>query len=210
MPPPSTRMVDLRKGYYEAIASLQTGTYKGSGDVIDWTFYDRFTLAAAALTHNLFTVGVGQVDPVTALRKTFADTNMIGAVMVPQGAKFYVRGVAIEYQALATRTEAAILSMFNMLEEAVLNVSIFGKDTYGRWTLSEIMGAPIYANGVAATSGSLVSTGRFVGIKPLNLPLVIASQVQFNLDITMLTASAAGIDNDKVKINLVGILERLS
>lgn len=207
---PAERMVDLRKGYYEAIASLQTGTYKGSGDVIDWSFYDRFTLLSTVLEHQMFSVGIGQVDPVTAVRKTLADTNMIGTQIVPQGAKHYVRAIKEFYQAFATRTEAQVLNIYNLLTESVLNVSIFGKATYGQWGLDEIMGLCTAVNGVAATSGSLLSTGRYVGILPLNLPLVIASQVQFNLDVREFTASAAAIDSDKVKISLPGILERLS
>ena len=210
MPAPSTRMVDLRKGYYEAIASLQTGTYKGSGDVIDWTFYDRMSLLSTVVDYDLFTNGIGQVDAVTAARKTFADTNMIGGVIVPTGAKMYVRAIKVIYQASEIRTEAEITSILQVLRQGVLNVSIFGKDTYGRWGLDELIGMPMLVNSVAANTGLLASTGRFVGIFPLNLPLVIASQVQFSLGVTLFAAPSADLDTDTIKVGLNGILERLS
>jgi len=50
-----------------------------------WQYWDTLTLAAglAASSYNLFSVPIGQVDPVTAAVKTKLDTNMVRGNQFP-------------------------------------------------------------------------------------------------------------------------------
>jgi hypothetical protein len=63
---------------------------------------------------------------------------------------------------------------------------------------------------VAGDSMPLFTLNRATGILPLNLPIVLASQVAFNVTLQHHVAPNANLDNDKLKIGLCGILERLS
>lgn len=197
------RQVDLRQGYYAAMRSLETGTYKGSGDIIDWSYYDTLTLSNTVLNHRLFTVGLGAT-------KTLADTNILGRGM-PQGQKMYVQAIKVMYFGDEARTPAERINQLDMMADTTLNFYIPGKDTYGQWTLAEIFGiADGNVMSDAAGDSELASKGRFVGIYPLNLPIVLAQQVDFEIQIVHHVAPAADLNDDRIKISLNGILERLS
>lgn len=206
------RQVDLRRGYVEALNSLQTGTYKGSGDVLDYSLYDRVDMLSTVLQHHLFRAGIGQNDP-AGNPKTRADTNVQGSTAIPVGSKLYVNALKLFYTSTAATVTAAILNNFQeMIEQSTLTIEIEGKANYGTWKLNEILGVPFQAALEPAALGSLGqgSAGRFLGIYPLNLPIVLAQQVSFEVFLEHHVAANAALDGDWMTVSLSGILERLS
>lgn len=213
---PMERQVDLRRGYIEAMDSLRTGTYKGSGDVIDYSLYDRVVLdfTTPRLNHRMFQAGVGQNSP-AGVPKTQADTNVQGAQGIPVGSKLYINAIKIIYTAEENRAAAELQLIQQLLEQTTFNFRLSGKDTYGLWKLTELMGTPmnvVVTPAVAGDNEIPVSVGRFVGIYPLNLPIVLAQQVFFEVLLEHWDAAATytDLDGDWINVSLSGILERLS
>jgi hypothetical protein len=214
--PNELRQVDLRKGYIEAMQSLQTGSYKASGDVIDYSLYDRIVLdfTTPRLQHIMFQAGVGQNSP-AGVAKTLADTNVQGSQGIPVGSKLYINAIKVIYSAEENRTAAELQLIQQLLEQSSFNFRLSGKDTLGLWKMTEMMGAPVNAVITPAVAGDNeipVSTGKYIGIFPLNLPLVLAQQVHFEVIINHWDAAATytDLDADWITVSLNGILERLS
>jgi len=209
----STRMVDLRAGYYDAINAMQTGTYKKDGDILDWTLWDRFEVdgTTPTLIHRLFVNGLGSPGGVAGNRN-LADTNLVGNQGIPLGQKLYIRAIKLFYRADEVRTPTEHVSWHDMLANTTLNIQIPGKDSYGQWALDELMGISTSMMNVPAATNynPSNSVGRYVGIFPLNLPIVLSSQVAFTVTVEHHVAPAADLDDDLVKVGLNGILERLS
>lgn len=212
---PFTTMVDQRRGYVAALNSMNAGTYKASGDVIDWTMWDTVDLVAASTETRMFINSRGVV--VGAAARNLADTNVIGRQGgVPQGQKLYVKAIKAWYvQDADDHTEAFWKDWYAFLESTTINVDIASKASYGQWTLLEIFNqsvAMMLEPAAAADNYALGTVSRGMGILPLNLPIVLASNVTF--DITLQTWLAGGVAanlaGDKLKIGLCGILERLS
>lgn len=202
-----------RQGYYQALEAMHTGTYKGSGDILDFTLWDRIVIdgTTPVLQHRLFVNGLGST--VGAVLKNLADTNVRGNQGIPQGQKLYVRAIKIFYQGQKVITEAITVNLYNMLQDTTINIEIPGKDTYGQWALDEVMGLSLQSLITPAVAGDntpLFTLNRAVGVLPLNLPIVLASQVAFNVTLQHHAAPSTNLDDEKIKIGLTGILERLS
>jgi hypothetical protein len=209
-----TTMQREREGYYNAMEAMNTGTYKGDGDILDWSQWDRFQVdgTTPVLVHRLFQQGLGSPGGVAG-NKNLADTNMVGNIGIPQGQKLYIRAIKVFYKAVEIRTEAECVSIYQLFADTTINLSIPGKDTYGQWSLDEIMGIPTSVVETPSTAGdnySLLSTGRHIGILPLNLPIVLSSLVNLTCEVVHQVAPSADLDDDVIKISLNGILERLS
>lgn len=199
--------------YQDVLAALSSGTYTKQGDIIDWTLWDRFTIDGTTpiLRHVLFQNGRGSL--VGGVARTLADTSVEGAQAIPQGSKLYVRAIAIFYQAKTALTEATLQDLAEMLQETTMNVHVRGKDTQGQWALDEIAGETISAAISHSAAGSFVvpatqNIGR--GVKLLNLPIILAAQTHFEVQVEHHVAPSSDLDDDLVKIGLVGIMERLS
>lgn len=207
----SQRQVELRQGYVQALDSLSTGTYKDSGDIIDYSVYDRLDMLSTTLEHQLFVTGVGGNDPAGNI-KTLADTNLVGSNGLPVGQKLYVNALKIFYTSTDVEgwDAADINALQEMIEQTTLTIEISGKANYGQWKLNEILGVPVQGQGVVAALGQLASYGRFLGIYPLNLPIVLAQQVNFRVIVEHHAAASDLLDGDWMTISLSGILERLS
>jgi len=203
------RQVDLRRGYVDALNSLQTGTYKGSGDIIDYSLYDRVDMLSTVLQHHLFQAGIGQNDP-AGNPKTRADTNVQGSNAIPVGSKLYVNALKVMYTSTDAAVTAAILNNWQeMVEQTTVTFEIQGKANYGSWKLNELFGIP-YAAPLIEAGLQAPSLGRFLGIYPLNLPIVLAQQVSFEVFIEHHAAPTDTLDGDWLTVSLCGILERLS
>jgi len=195
--------------YAEVFQALQTGTYRKGGDLIDWTLWDRLTLANATLRHTLFQNGIGTV--VAGAARNLADTNVEGSQGIPAGSKLYVRALVLIYQSKAIKTSATMQDVHEMLQETSFNIHVRGKDSQGQWIGDELMGVPV--SGVVFETTEVIthpSIGTFAGVKLLNLPIVLAAQTYFDVQVEHHVAPSADIDDDKVKFGLAGILERLS
>lgn len=211
--PGDTRQVALRAGYYDVINAMQSGTYSGKGDVLDFTLWDRFEVdgTTPTLVHRLFVNGLGSPGGVAGNRN-LADTNLVGNQGIPLGQKLYVRAIKLFYRADEVRTPTEMVSFHDLLANTVINFAIPGKDTYGQWALDELLGGPLNMINVPAATNynPAQSLGVMKGVLPLNLPITLASQVGFTITVTHEVAPAADLDDDLIKIGLNGILERLS
>jgi len=196
--------------FRNAMSQMAQGTYKDQGDLIDYTLYDTAQLLSTVLEHRLFTVGVGQVDPVTAARKNYSDTNVEGAIGLPTGQKLMAQYLKVMYVGDALKTSAQMHNMYTTLNQTVFNFGISGKDTYGRWTLTEMFNLPFSQMVDNATMGIPTTLGRCLGIFPLQLPIVLASLTTFNVTLTHTVAPNAALDGDRIIVGLCGALGRLS
>ena len=211
--PSNFSMVDQRRGYYQALEQMNAGTYKASGDIIDWSLWDTVVLDAAVPSNRMFINGLGTV--VAGAARQLADTNVEGRQGgIPQGSKLYVKAIKIFYTQSATvHTEEFIRDWYRMLEQTTINLVISGKASYGQWTLAEVFGQTVgmvMEPAAAADNYSMATISRAIGILPLNLPIVLASNVTFDVTMQHWTAPTANLDDDKIKLALCGILERLS
>lgn len=198
--------------FRNAMAQMAQGTYKDQGDLIDYSLYDTAQLLSTVLDHRLFTVGVGQVDPVSAARKNFSDTDVEGNVGLPTGQKLMIQYIKVMYVADAVKTSAQMHNLYTTLNQTVFNFGISGKDTYGRWTLTEMFNLPFsqMIADAATNYTSPASMGRCLGIFPLQLPIVLASLTTFNVTLTHTVAPNAALDGDRIIVSLCGALGRLS
>lgn len=202
----------VRQQYFRALADMQQGTYSEKGDIIDWTLWDRFPMLSTILTHNMFVIGTGGTPPAGG-QKTLADTNLQGTQGIPQGQNLVVRAIKIFYFGEAVHTEATIQLLQLMLAQTVLNINIAGKASYGQWALDEIMGNPagfIVSPAVPGDGPQVGGYARYVGILPLNLPIILAALTTFECTVTHFVTPSAALDGDLVKIGLNGVLMRLS
>jgi len=203
-----------RKQFMAALANLGTGTYSNYGDMFDWSSYDSIRLAAATPEYRLFSVGLGEVDPVSGLNKTLADTNMRGRTITPKGSKLLVQSIRMFFNLTATGDEDVLQAYYDMLSNLVLNISIFGKDTYGQWGLDELFTTPVSLITIPAVAGDndTIQT-RLTGtaITQLKVPIVLASQTTFDIIITPSGgATDDSLDDAKLKVSLRGVQARLS
>lgn len=207
-------MSQARAEFLQAMDQLQSGTYKGSGDIIDWSLWDRFSVdgTTPTLQHRLFVNGRGQPDPAGVI-KTHATTNMVGRVGIPTGSKLLVQYLKIFLCHDGALPEADWINTYKMLRETVATIKIFGKDSYGEWGLDELFNHPI--SGIlspadAADNAAFPTVGRALGVYPLQLPIVLASQVSFEVVVEHHVAPSANLDDTTIKIALCGVLGRLS
>lgn len=197
--------------FEKALREMQAGTYSGSGDIFDYSVYDRGLMLSTRLQHRLFKIPYGQNDPAGVL-KTLADTNVQSGNGIPQGLKVMVKWIKIFYSAVAVRSQVTEAAIHAMLRETTANLYLFGKDSYGQWTLEELMGNPmsVAVQTAAVNIGYPAAVGRYLGVYPLQIPIVLASNTVYELTITHHIAPAAGLDGDKLRFSLCGVAGRLS
>ena len=193
------------------LAALQQGTYGASGEILEWSYYDRATLAAAGTDISLFQNPIGS----TAAAKTLADTNMTSPGSIPQGQNFKVRAIRAEYGSHASKASADIDTLYNWMLSANIRVFITGKDALFSKPLTEVMGIPLLWHTVPTVAGNneiISSFGRFNGVSPLNIPIILAALTPFEVRLSFPTALGGGstLIGDFVKVSLLGILTRAS
>jgi len=190
----------------QALLNTQVGTYGTEGEQLDWSYYDEADIAAATLTHRLFTTPLGQAG------KTLANTNLTLAGQIPQGQLLDVRAIKVFYTSNAARATADVQSLYTLLNTTTLSVKLSNKETMGQWTLQELMGTAILFDMVPTVPGDnipLVSP-KFHGIFPLNKKIILAALTPFEVTMIHHVAPAAALADDRIKVSLSGILTRVS
>jgi hypothetical protein len=130
---------------------------------------------------------------------------------MPQAQRLTVNALKIMYAAAEVRTEAEIDKIYQVLQNTVLDFSFPGHDKQLEVLLQEALGVAslIMPHAAAATeSGARVIQARYHGIFPLSIPIVIAATMPFTCDLTLYVASDAGLDGDRIRVGLAGVLER--
>jgi hypothetical protein len=189
-----------------SLLNLQKGTYGTGGEVIDKTFWDTASLLSTANVYRMFTVPEGQGG------KTKDLTNMIATGQISQGQNFRVNSILCHYYAVAARTSAQLLAIYNFLNHTTVEVEIPGKDSLGDWTLAQIMGAAFVVPFIPTTAGNSepMISPQFNGILHLKVPIVLSALTSFAIKVTPQVASAAGLNGDLLRIGMRGILKRSS
>lgn len=189
----------------QQMLSLEGGTYKpGSGQILEWTYYDRFTLAAATQKFKMFQEAINQGN------KTLADTNMIRGGAIPQAQHFVIHNIFCSLYPNANEAVGDWPDITNFLQETVLEFNIANKSPQGQWTLDEIFGSALPgAFDVSTPASEIIARSPFSGHKPLNEPIVLAAQTTFDVTVELLTASDAALDGFKFRVNLQGELVTL-
>jgi len=178
------------------------GTYSAGGDAIDWSYYDTNVIPATMTQTRFF------VNPIGSGGKTLADTNMISAGQIPKAQHLRVTHIKVIYTAAGNKGTAQLAGFYNLLKDAVVEFIIANKYYYGQWTLQELFGVSILFPLVPSTPGDNISQiqPRFHGIFPLNTPIDLAENTNFELKVTYCQTPAAYLPADRLMLSLYGKL----
>jgi hypothetical protein len=180
---------------------LQRGTYSDRGDRNGWTYWDAITLNHVASYFRMFQLAWSGT-------KTRDLTNMKTAGQIPANQNFQVRSISVQYIAAAART--TLVPIHKLLAETVCEIIINGKDASYQKTLAQMLGLSFLVEN--ATGAANIVTQPFVDtIKQadkLSVPITLAANVPFEVDLTCTVPNAAALDGDIIKIGLNGMLLR--
>lgn len=190
----------------EALQKVGVGTYGTEGDQLDWTYYDEALIAAATLTHRMFTTPLGTGG------KTLDQTNLPLAGQIPQGQLLDVRAIKVSYTSAAVKGTAALQDLYTLLTRTTVSIKLQNKETMGQWTLQEVMGANTLFAITPTAAGDNISQiqPRYHGIFPLNKKIILAALTPFEVTVIHHAAPAATLANDRFKFYLAGILTRVT
>lgn len=190
----------------EALEKLQVGSFGSEGDELDWTYYDEALIAAATLTHRLFTTPLGSGG------KTLDQTNLTLAGQIPQGQLLDVRSIKFMYTSSAAKATAGIQDLFTMFARTTVSIKLQNKETMGQWTVQELCGLNFAVAVTPTVAGDNLPfpQPKFHGIFPLNKKIVLAALTPFEVTVIHHAAAPATAANDRFKIGLAGILTRVS
>ena len=199
--------IQKQGGVNETLARLQSGAYQRGGEVLDWSYYDTVNMLNTTGVHHMFTAGLGG-----ASGKTLRDTNMMSDGKMPQGERLFVKFIKITYVSYAARDNAAMLDLYQMIEDTTAKIKVQGKDSMGTFKLAELFGSPFYFQLVPTNAGDNVPliNGNFTGIKTLNKVLILPSLTTFEVELQHHVLPADTLNTDRLTIYLCGRLERLA
>jgi hypothetical protein len=181
--------------------------YSGkAAEFLDWTYWDSFKMLSTVLTHDLFTIPLGQAG------KNLSDTNWLNASQLPQGQAMDVKNLKIFYIASEVRTEAELEEIYQTFQDTTFNIKIPGKDSMGQWTMMELMGTATLIQVTPSVAGDNITQiqPRYHGIFPLNNKFSIGGVQTIKVEVINHVASPASLDDDKVFFGLNGNLVRMS
>lgn len=187
-----------------ALKNLARGTHSAFGEKLDWTYYDTNAIANSTTAMRFFALSEGQGG------KTRADTNMTAAGQIPTGQRLTIHRIKLMYKSVPYTT-AEVEKFMNVLDQCVLTFQIPGKDSILTLSLQECFGISTLLSLIPAVTVNVpLPLPYFHGMYPLNKPIILAEQTQFNVIVTPYTAPAAALVGDRLRIGLNGILERRS
>jgi len=192
--------------------TLNLKLFNQAGDQIDYTFYDRLKLnnAAGAIEREWFVTGLNETDPVSANRKTIADTNVRGGGRIPEGQAAGIFAMKFVYESESVKTEAQRVLQRQWIHSCVVEFLIESKNQYGTWKLSELLGFVDDSQVTASATGQAfeASRGDYKGIKKFNLYIPLPRLTSYSVRLTQGIAPDASLDGDFIYCGLVGILNR--
>lgn len=205
--------MDIRMPYDSNTGTINPRTYTEGGADFDEPIWDRIPISSVAGNEEreMFTIPVGQVDPVSGVAKTIVDTS-IRSQGVRKNEAYRIFGFALKYQPVETRTVAEIQSINRVFSECLFEFFINSRNQYGICVLDFIMGdpLPVVASLAAGDNFNFSSFGRKVGYWPLNLTIPLANLTDFAIKLTWKTLPSSDLNDDLLKIELVGIKTRLA
>lgn len=187
-------------------------TYSRIGDKLDWGYYDTLVLAAAGTEFSMFQVGIGGLNAAGAV-KVISDTNLPASGQIPNGQNFHVRAIRCEFISHAAKATADINTFYTWLSTATLRIFVPGKDAMFSTHITEILGIPLLLNVTPTAAGDnllIMSQGRYTGVRPLNVPLVLEEQTSIEVRINTPAVAGAALVGDFLRVYLLGVLVRAS
>lgn len=193
--------------------NLEQGTYGAQGEKLEFSLYDSEKLKSTILQHRFFAQGIGQPFTDQSAQKTLADTNIRQGSQIPFGQKFIAKSMKFFYKSLAAKTELTMQNMIDMFCESTITVKIDGKDRTLELNLLELMGNQVPAVITPSVAGDNINTGQtavYAKTYPLNIPVVLASQTTWWVELEHAVAPDEAIDGDKIMLSFQGCFKRLS
>jgi hypothetical protein len=197
----------MPEGINPTLERLQQGSAARTGEKLDWSYYDTYSLLSTLLTVRLFTVPLGG-----GANKTLADTNLETAGMIPQAQRLTIKAIKLIYTSDAALVTADIQFLYSLLDTTSLTFKMTGKDSLLTIKLNELVGSCLNAAVIPTVAGDNLPfiAPLFRGVFKLNIPIVLAALAPFDLRIEHHTAPNAALDGNRIQISLNGRLERLS
>lgn len=183
-------------------AKYSQGTYSAGGDAIDWSYYDTNEVPSATGAVRYF------VNPIGQNGKTLADTNMIAAGQIPKAQHHLVTHIKTFYCSAETHGTSDLQAYYTLLKQTTVEVVIANKYYYGQWCLQELLGAASLFAIEPTAAGDNISQiqPRFHGIFPLNTPIPLAENTNFELRVTYHATPGEYLVEDLLMLSLYGKL----
>lgn len=192
-----------------SLEMMQQGTRQATAEKLDYTFYDTLRLLANIRDYRFFALALGQGNP----PKTKAQTNMRSNAQIPQGHNHEVLEMHFGFTGNTIKTEAESLEFSQFLNTTSVTFNMPGKDDFGIWKLSELVGnfvrlavSPAVAGDAYINNNSGIWNSRFKLMIPVVLPALETFEVSFDL----FEDPPAGLIGDDMTFGLRGHLIRLN
>ena len=132
---------------------------------------------------------------------------------MPQGQRHDVRAFKVTYVSRTAKATADVNTLYLALNAFTIELSIAGKAPVYQKNLASVLGAPIFWTTTPTAAGDNIlisSIGRFHGIDVLNISQPLAAMTPFEVVLTPWTAPGAALVADEIRVDMLGILDRLS
>jgi hypothetical protein len=182
---------------------LESGSYGKGGEIYTGSLYDTVKFATAQLRYKFFSIPVNQGTPA----KTFADTNQLLAGVMPSSFKMIVSSIMVILKSNATMTDDHTQDLFDAMFNTTLEIKLAGKDNTGLFTLAELFGGSRLLTQTATYNNSQLSA---VSRYPLGIPLTLAANTTFGVNLEHHVAVGTYAENIQLKFIFQGAVQRLS
>lgn len=182
----------------KALQVLQSGAYGGNGRIMEYSLYDRLTLAAGTLEHVLFqrTPGAGV---------SLAQTNNERQGSIAQGQTMIVHAIKLQLIPSAARSLAEYQLIVDILRETTIRFGIANHENLGTWRISEFFGNAFLGTiGGAAAGDQAPAQFPGTGVKYLNQEEVLAALTTFRVTVRHHTAPDPALNGDLIDVALMG------
>jgi hypothetical protein len=189
-----------------SLDNLSTGARTGSGEVLNYTFYDVIKLATGATEQRFFQIPLGQGSPV----KNLSQTNIKTPGSMPNAQRLTVHNIKVQYKSRTVMNEAVFQKVQNFIWDAVVVFRMPGKDDFGTWKLNEMFCQAlnvVITPAVAGNNVAGVGTGIYNGIFNLKVPIILPALESFEFVVSC-PAIDADLNNHELYIGLNGNYER--
>lgn len=187
-------------GGMTAEQKLRQGTYGDNGQALWWSLYDSFLFdngGANPLQQLFYTEAIGVNG------KTIIDTNNRAGGLIPTGQNLRAEALEIYYVPSATKTLAQYQNIIDMIATGVLIVDISSKSNQLELPLVQIFGATMPA-ATSDVNANPISRSDFNGVWQLPIPIVLAAQTTWSVQIDWSANPNVSLDGDKLYLSFVG------
>jgi hypothetical protein len=182
--------------------SLKSGQYeRGLADYLDQPVYDTVVLknSLGAYQFRLFQVPKGGTGPSGEI-KDLSMTNIKIGGQVPQTQNWRIHAVRVGYFAHAAYATA--IPIITVINTSVLELVVDGKDLMYQKPLADTFGLCLGIELAATLQPVELFENRLVGVDKLNKPITLPAGCVYEWDCTLLAASPASLDTDRIRVSM--------